>query len=228
MSDLLNSQPVTARQAAAIAERLGIHLPYGTIAAYWSGRHGRPSLANLERLAQVLSLSIRELQLAAWDVSAPLGEYQPPEEANLLDQRQRQALDELIKSIAASQGGTARDSRFKSPLSSSPQSGAPSETNEDQEAKPVDLTEKRNENRRNTQAARADIQWPAPDPVVLAEGPDGKGEALNTPDQADDLDDDADEERWAARKGESKERRRRRLTTAPEDEPQGEAPEGGA
>lgn len=54
LSDLLKSQPISARRAAEIAAEKGIDLPYGTIAGYWSGRHARRPLADtLEKLAQV-------------------------------------------------------------------------------------------------------------------------------------------------------------------------------
>lgn len=104
LSDLLNSQPVTARQAAEIADKRGIPLPYGTIAAYWSGRHGRPSAQTLERLAKVLTIPIEQLQKAAWNKTAPVETWNPPAEVRLLNERQRRALDELIRSFAATQG----------------------------------------------------------------------------------------------------------------------------
>lgn len=109
LSDLLNGQPVSARQAAAEAERRGVKLPYGTIAAYWSGKHGRPSVGTLEKLAAVLPLSLAQLQRAAWGTETKLGEYRPPREADLLDSRQRRAIDELIRSIAAAKGATNED-----------------------------------------------------------------------------------------------------------------------
>ncbi|QLF83851.1 immunity repressor [Gordonia phage Moosehead] len=106
LSDLLNSGTVSARQAAEKAAEKGIQLPYGTIAAYWSGRHGRPSATTLKRLAQVVPFSEKELQKAAWNATAPLGPYSPPEESALLDHRQRLAVDELIRSIVATRGAT--------------------------------------------------------------------------------------------------------------------------
>ncbi|MCR8897256.1 hypothetical protein NWF34_09880 [Gordonia sp. GONU] len=109
LSELLNSGTVTARQAAAKASKKGIKLPYGTIAAYWSGSHGRPSAATLSKLAQVVPFSEKQLQEAAWNTTAPLGPYTPPEEAALLDHRQRRALDELIRSIAIPRIGADND-----------------------------------------------------------------------------------------------------------------------
>lgn len=106
LSELLNSQPVSARQAADRAHARGIRLPYGTIAAYWSGGHGKPSAATLDKLAQVLpTVSIDQLREAAWNATAAeLGDYTPPSDARFLDKRQRQAVDELIRSIVATRG----------------------------------------------------------------------------------------------------------------------------
>lgn len=123
LSDLLNGQPVSARQAAARAEDEGIPLPYGTIAAYWSGKHGRPSAKTLERLAAVLPLSIGQLQKAAWGKETELGEYTPPREADLLDHRQRRAVDELIRSIVAAQEARHEDQGTKSTPSTTPVDG---------------------------------------------------------------------------------------------------------
>ncbi|MGC5249616.1 hypothetical protein ACPXB3_22140 [Gordonia sp. DT219] len=58
----------------------------------------------------------KQLQRAAWNTTAPSGPYRPPEEADLLDDRQRRAVDELIRSIVATRGAengmeTAQESR---------------------------------------------------------------------------------------------------------------------
>lgn len=117
LSDLLNGQPVTARQAATRAEEQGIRLPYGTIAAYWSGKHGRPSATTLERLAQVLPIPLGQLQQAAWGQETKLGTYTPPREADLLDSRQRRALDELIRSFVATKEVHREDQDTQDPPS---------------------------------------------------------------------------------------------------------------
>jgi len=106
LSDLLNSGSVSARQAADKAAKSGVDLRYGTIAAYWSGTHGRPTAKTLNKLAQVVPFTEKQLQIAAWGRSAPLGPYTAPKEAALLDRRQRRAIDELIRSIVASRGAS--------------------------------------------------------------------------------------------------------------------------
>lgn len=103
LSDLLNGTGVSARQAAEKAEAMGIHLPYGSIAAYWSGKHPqRPSEPTLEGLAEVLGLSLRRLRRAAGAAAGETTPWHPPPEANRLTQRQRRALELLIKSIVSS------------------------------------------------------------------------------------------------------------------------------
>ncbi|WP_123925526.1 hypothetical protein [Gordonia oryzae] len=125
LSDLLNSGSVTARQAADKAEKAGVDLRYGTIAAYWSGGHGRPTAKTLSKLAKVVPFTEKQLQEAAWDVSAPLGPYVAPDEAALLDERQRRAVDELIRSIVATRG-------HRHELEATQKSGASGEAREDQ------------------------------------------------------------------------------------------------
>lgn len=125
LSDLLNGGSVTARQAADKAEKAGVDLRYGTIAAYWSGGHGRPTAKTLSKLAKVVPFTEKQLQEAAWDVSAPLGPYVAPDEAALLDERQRRAVDELIRSIVATRGQ-------RHELEVTQKSGASGEAREDQ------------------------------------------------------------------------------------------------
>lgn len=130
LSDLLNSQPMTARQAAEKAAADGIDL---RLAGYWAGNHGRPTRRTLEKLAQVVpQLSETQLQEAAWGIPAPLGPYQPTEESVHLTELQRRALDGLIKSIVGPQGATHVD-HSRVPADSSASSGAPAETRQDKE-----------------------------------------------------------------------------------------------
>lgn len=134
LSDLLNGTSVSARQAADRAVEVGIDLPYGTLAGYWAGNHGRPSAASIKKLAQVVPLTEQKLQQAAWSVTAPLGPYTPPEEAMHLDHRQRRAVDELIKSIVATRGDGHAD-QPTSPTSPPSPPGAQSQAAKEQEDK---------------------------------------------------------------------------------------------
>jgi transcriptional regulator with XRE-family HTH domain len=115
LSDLLATQPMSARQAAARAEELGIPLRYGTIAGYWAGRHGRPSARTLKMLSDVVGISEGELQQAAWDRRAPLGPYVPTSESVHLNDRQRQALDELIRAMVETGASSPDESEVATP-----------------------------------------------------------------------------------------------------------------
>lgn len=99
LSELLNELPVTARQAALIAEEKGIDLPYGTLSGYWAGNHGKPAPDTLSKLAEVVPVPLSRLQEAAWTSTAPLGPYVPPQESVHLNFRQRKAIDALILSM---------------------------------------------------------------------------------------------------------------------------------
>lgn len=100
LSDLLNNSGVTARQAADKADELGVRLPYGTIAAYWAGKHPRnPSDTTLMGIAEVTGISLRRLRRAAGMPAGELEPWVPPVEANRLNHRQRDALAELIRTI---------------------------------------------------------------------------------------------------------------------------------
>lgn len=100
LSDLLKRSGITARQAAEKATELGVDLPYGTIAAYWTGRHPRhPSEKTLEGLAEVTPVSLRRLRRAVGAAEGEATPWSPPAEANRLTIRQREALEQLIKAI---------------------------------------------------------------------------------------------------------------------------------
>ncbi|WP_078278584.1 hypothetical protein [Mycobacteroides franklinii] len=142
LSDLLNDTSVSARQAADRAAEEGIDLPYGTLAGYWAGNHGRPSAASLKKLAQVVPVPEQKLQQAAWSTTAPLGPYTPPEEAMHLDHRQRRAVDELIKSIVATRGD-GHDDQPGVPNESTAPAGTSREADKGQEDKRGSVTRAR-------------------------------------------------------------------------------------
>lgn len=99
LSDLLNASGLTARQAAERASDEGIDLRYGTIAAYWAGTHGRPTEKTLQALSEVTGIPVKKLRFAARVRIGEAQPWSPPPEADRLTQRQRRAVDELIKSM---------------------------------------------------------------------------------------------------------------------------------
>lgn len=132
LSDLLNSGTVTAYQAAELAEKKGIHLPYGTLSGYWAGNHGRPTAKSLKALAQVVPFTEKQLQEAAWGKPAPLGPWIPTKESIHLDGATRKALDALIRSVVGSNGAL-------NVVEGSSLSGASDETPEDEKTNVVEL-----------------------------------------------------------------------------------------
>lgn len=115
LSELLATQPLSARQAADKAAELGIPLRYGTIAGYWAGNHGRPSAENLRMLSEVVGISEGRLQEAAWNRRAPLGPYVPTKESVHLSDRQRRAIDELIRAIVETESLSVDEAQVRTP-----------------------------------------------------------------------------------------------------------------
>lgn len=91
-----------------IAQRAGISR--GTIDNYRKGTHpARPGDEVLSAFHELLGIPMSRLRDAA---GLPTGEeepYSPPREANLLDHRQRRAIDELIRSIVATREASHED-----------------------------------------------------------------------------------------------------------------------
>lgn len=113
-----------------------ISLSPETVNKYLSGKHGHPSVEVLGAFSEVLGIPIRKLHEAAGVPSGEDEPWQPPIEANLLNRRQRLALDELIRSFVATRGATD-DADTDSPAATS---RTPGEANEDQEARRKGLT----------------------------------------------------------------------------------------
>lgn len=108
LSDLLNQRLPdgwSADQVVAAAERAGHSINRATVYDYLGGRHAKvPSEAVLQAFAAALPGTTIEQLRGAADV--PTGErepYVPPPEAHRLNRRQREAINELIRAIAAEQ-----------------------------------------------------------------------------------------------------------------------------
>ena len=110
LSDLLN-QAIAAKFPDSsnrdLAKRAGVSR--GTVDNYRNGVVVKPTEDVLQAFHALLGVPIQDLRLAA---GLPRGEAEPykaPAEANLLDDRQRNALDELIRSIVATRGQQRHD-----------------------------------------------------------------------------------------------------------------------
>lgn len=106
LSELLhqsNVQGWSNREISVRAEKNGHKLSRASVDVYMGGRHGVPTEPVLAAFSDVLNIPIDKLRHAA---GVPIGAgapWTPPSEANRLDLRQRRALDELIRSMVASE-----------------------------------------------------------------------------------------------------------------------------
>lgn len=115
LSDALNEANVEHWSNREIARRGGDRVHFGTIADYMAGRHGRPSEKVLQVLSDVLTIPMPRLRQLA-DLPAGEGDpYDPPDEANRLDKRQRKLVDELIRLLAETKGGDGDVERDAAP-----------------------------------------------------------------------------------------------------------------
>ncbi|SKF67704.1 Uncharacterised protein [Mycobacteroides abscessus subsp. bolletii] len=134
LSDRLNQARgnESIRSVSARAAKLG-HVGESTLYPYFRDGHGQPSMGVVVGLAMALRIPTQELRELA-GIPAEGQPWMPPQESRSLDDRQRRALDELIRSIVATRG---TDNAIESASLDSPApSGAPTEANEGDEAAP--------------------------------------------------------------------------------------------
>lgn len=86
----------------ALAEHLGIGT--STITNIRAG-NAKPKPATVAKIADALRIDVRELSRWIGQTREVAKPYTPPSEADLLDQRERDALDEIIRVMAASKIG---------------------------------------------------------------------------------------------------------------------------
>jgi transcriptional regulator with XRE-family HTH domain len=104
LSRRLQEANVEGWSGREIARRSGDAINQATVNKYLNGGHPRvPSEEVLHVFSDVLGVPLTELRHLAGLPAGELGPYQPPQEANRLDERQRKALSELIRAIAAGQ-----------------------------------------------------------------------------------------------------------------------------
>jgi transcriptional regulator with XRE-family HTH domain len=83
-----------------LAEREGHTIHRSVVARYLKGQHGpRPSDHTIAALAAGLRVDVRELRALAGMPPGELGTYEPTPEAARLNREQRDALDQLIRTI---------------------------------------------------------------------------------------------------------------------------------
>lgn len=96
-----------------IARKAGISSP--TVDRMFNG-DGKPKPKNLDAVAAVLGIPIPEVRKLAYLPVGGSGPYEGPEESQLLNTRQRKALNELIRSIVQTQQPSADKSQGRARL----------------------------------------------------------------------------------------------------------------
>jgi transcriptional regulator with XRE-family HTH domain len=103
LSDLLRPAAtkagLSAREIAFRATEGGYSLKHDTAARYLRGDHGRPKEATLIAFEQVLGIPLHRLRTAANLPAEQTAPYSPPPEASRLTQRQRRAVNEIIRAM---------------------------------------------------------------------------------------------------------------------------------
>jgi transcriptional regulator with XRE-family HTH domain len=109
LSDALgaaNTAGLSARAIARAAKERGHSVNHDTAARYLRGDHGTPDESTLVAFAEVLNVPLRTLRAAADLPTESIDPYLPPPEASRLSRRQRRAVDEIIRAMLESGGGS--------------------------------------------------------------------------------------------------------------------------
>lgn len=105
LSDALNAANTERWSTREIARRAGDRVSHTQLGKYLKPNHPQPSDAVLLAFSEVFGIPLPELRDLA---GRPAGEnepYMPPPEANLLNARQRRAVDEMIRSMVTTDTG---------------------------------------------------------------------------------------------------------------------------
>ena len=87
-----------------LAHAVGV--PQSTVSAIVSGRSRKPKPENVQKIADALGLDVRIVAGWVGQERTERTRYTPPAEADLLTDRQRRAVDEIIRAIAAERAGS--------------------------------------------------------------------------------------------------------------------------
>jgi hypothetical protein len=127
LSDLLNAvlpDGWSARRVSREAEAKGFRLSAASSTAYFGGRHGRPDEETLQALAAVLPVSIVKLRQAATLSPGITTPYKPPAVADRLTDRERSAVDEMIRLLADRKEGVG-NAEYPAPTKDAPSNVTP-------------------------------------------------------------------------------------------------------
>ena len=105
LSRALNEANVEQLSAREIARRAGNRVSHSQIGKYLKPEHPKPGEDVLSVFSEVLRLPLPNLRELAGLPAGGDTPYAPPPEANRLDRRQRELIDELIRMLVKTRGG---------------------------------------------------------------------------------------------------------------------------
>lgn len=112
LSDLLaqaNADGLSTQRVTDLMRQRGHRIGRDTVWRYLTGRHTTVSDSYLRAFIDVFpGLDLNELRRAA-EIPPDLGTWEPPAEAHTLNQREREALDVIIKSMARGKPAAATE-----------------------------------------------------------------------------------------------------------------------
>lgn len=108
LTELKSRRQLTNPQIVESAKRKGMKLSGGNVSNYLNGKHPEnPPLATLEAFAKVFGVPVSELEeAAAYTGREP---FKPDPTSDRLTQPQRNAVNEIIRLLAAGNQGAAHD-----------------------------------------------------------------------------------------------------------------------
>ncbi|MEV5001996.1 hypothetical protein [Nocardioides sp. LML1-1-1.1] len=115
LSEALNKANEHDWSSREISRRAGGRIHHATVANFMRGRHAAtPGDEVLSAFADVFpSLSLERLRELAGSPAGESDPYEPPPESDRLNARQRKAVDEVIRSMVALEGGSLFTARVE-------------------------------------------------------------------------------------------------------------------
>ena len=111
-----------------LARAIGV--PQSTVSAIVSGKSRRPKPENIQRIADALGIDVRTVSGWVGEQRTERAPYSPPAEADLLTDRQRRAVDEIIRAIVAERASSGHVEQNDALADRSQSDGATTRTSE--------------------------------------------------------------------------------------------------
>lgn len=116
LSDALVEANVEDWSAREIARRGGDRVSHSQIGKYLKPSHPRPREEVLQVFSDVFRIPMPRLRELAGLPAGGVEPYEPPQEANRLDSRQRRLVNELIRMLAETKAGDGDVERDATPM----------------------------------------------------------------------------------------------------------------